>query len=171
MPYRGHQHGICRKLQRQRFVLVETASDEFGKPHSAEQARGYTADETLSHACEDRQSDPERVARCGMRIDGQIVEEKVGQPVPRQMPGYFRLWREHKTRRIDAAGVRFTAKIARCRLARLQQPQHAAFDLSKKPHPDVEELRRQLVAVVETTEHEAGLRQVCEPARRHFICD
>src|SRR5947207_1574852 len=27
----------------------------------------------------------------------------------------------------------------RCRLARLQQPQYAALDLSKKPHPDVEE--------------------------------
>src|SRR5262245_61871420 len=97
LPYRGDQPGIGRELQGQSLVFVETASDEFGQTDGAEQARSHAADETLSQAREHRQSDPKRVARRGMRIDRKIVEEKVGQAVARQMLGYLRLWREHKT--------------------------------------------------------------------------
>src|SRR5262245_32726383 len=82
------------------------------------------------------------------------------------MLGYLRLWREHETRRIDAAGARFIAEVARCRLARPEQPHYAAFDLPKEPHPDVEELRRKLVAVVEAAEHESGLGQADGAAGR-----
>src|SRR5262244_875244 len=87
------------------------------------------------------------------------------------MLGYLHPWREHETRRIDAAGARLIAEVARCHLARSEQPQYAAFDLTKEAHPDVEDLRRELVAVVETAEHEAILRQAGKPAQRHFLCD
>src|SRR5215831_14166257 len=105
LPYRGDQPGIGRELQGQSFVFVETASDEFGQADGVEQARSHAADETLSHAREQRQPDPKCVARRGMRVDRKIVEEKVGQAVARQMLGYLRLWREHETRGIDAAGA------------------------------------------------------------------
>src|SRR5215469_17002752 len=82
------------------------------------------------------------------------------------MLGYLRLWREHETRRIDAAGARLIAEVARCRLARPEQPHYAAFDLPKEPHPDVEELRRKLIAVVEAAEHESGLGQADGAAGR-----
>jgi hypothetical protein len=81
LPYRGDHHGIGCKLQGQSLVFVETPSDEFGKADRAEQARSHAADETLPHAREHRQSDPKRIARRGMRIDGEIVEEEVGQAV------------------------------------------------------------------------------------------
>src|SRR5262245_64789291 len=100
-----------------------------------------------------------------MRIDGEIVEEEVGQAVPRQVPGYVHLRREHETGRIDAAGTRFVAKVAHCRLAPRQQPQYAAFDLAQQPHPDVEEWRGEFVAVVETAEHESACRQADGVAR------
>src|SRR5262249_57487962 len=86
------------------------------------------------------------------------------------MLGYLHPWREHETRRIDAAGPRLIAEVARCRLARFEQPQYAAFDLTKEAHPDVEDPRRELVAVVETAEHEAILRQAVKPAQRHSLC-
>src|SRR5215813_12223045 len=86
------------------------------------------------------------------------------------MLGYLRLWREHETRRIDAAGARLIAEVARCRLARPEQPQYAAFDLAKEAHPDVEELRRELVAVVEAAEHESGLGQADGAAGRSLGC-
>ena len=94
-----------------------------------------------------------------MGIDRQIVEKQVGQAVPRQMAGYLHLRREYQTRRIDAAGLGFAAQVAHGGVARLQQPQYAAFDLPQQPHPYVEQLRRELVAVVEATEHEPILGQ------------
>src|SRR5262245_14637214 len=87
------------------------------------------------------------------------------------MLGYLRLWREHETRRIDAAGARLIAEVARCRLARSEQPQYAAFDLAQEAHPHVEELRRELVAVVEAAEHESGLGQTDGAAGRSLGCD
>src|SRR6516162_5464755 len=87
------------------------------------------------------------------------------------MLGHLRLWREHETRRIDAAGARLIAEVARCCLARPEQPQYAAFDLPKEPHPDVEKLRRELVAVVEAAEHESGLGQGDGDAGRDLGCD
>src|SRR5262245_63167990 len=106
-----------------------------------------------------------------MRIDRKIVEEEVGQPMARQVLGYLRLWREYETRRIDAAGARLIAEVARSRLARPDQPQYAAFDLAKEAHPDVEDLRRELVAVVEAAEHESGLGQANGTAGRSLGCD
>src|SRR6516225_10150567 len=87
------------------------------------------------------------------------------------MLGYLRLWREHETRRVDAARARLITEVARPRFARPEQPQYAAFDLPKELHPDVEELRRELVAIVEAAEHESGFGQADGAAGRGFACD
>src|SRR5262249_23973721 len=100
-----------------------------------------------------------------------IVEEEIRQAVARYVLGYLHPWRENETRRSDAAGARLTAEVACCGLARVEQPQYAALDLAQEAHPHIEELRRELVAVVETAEHEAILGKAGEPARRHFLCD
>src|SRR6516225_2133825 len=82
------------------------------------------------------------------------------------MLGHLRLWREHETRRVDAARARLVTEVACPRLARPQQPQYAAFDLPKEPHPDVEKPRGELVAVVEAAEHDSGLGQANGAAGR-----
>ena len=61
----------------------------------------------------------------------------------------------------NAARLGLALKIARRGGVGLGQPQHAAFDRLQQPHPDVEHLGRELVAVVEAAEDEAGLRQAC----------
>src|SRR5262249_43008920 len=87
------------------------------------------------------------------------------------MLGHLRLGGEPETRRVDAARARLITEVARPRLALPEQPQYAAFDLPKELHPDVEELRRELVAIVEAAEHESGFAQADGPAGRGFACD
>src|SRR5580704_5700590 len=74
--------------------------------------------------------------------------------------------REYQASRIDAAGGRLAAQVHLGGGAVAKQPQDAAFDFTQQSHPDIEHLRRDLVAVVETAKDEALRRQSSFRARR-----
>ena len=101
-----------------------------------------------------------------MGVVGQGVDDEVGERVPRQMIGQRDLRREHQAMGIDPARLRFPAQIRGREIIRLQQPQDAAFDLAENAHPDIEDRRRDLEAVVEAAQHERVVRQAGVAARR-----
>src|SRR5882724_145431 len=76
-----------------------------------------------------------------------------------------------QARRRDASGLSLRAKIARCRLIDLQQPEHAAIELAQEPHPDVEDGWDDLEAIIEATEHETRIRQTRRPSGRDCCRD
>src|SRR5258708_2145752 len=66
---------------------------------------------------------------------------------------------EYQSSLIDPAPRRLLAQIAdRCRVG-FRKPQHTAFGSSQYSHPAIEDVRRELEAVVEAAKHERRGRQ------------
>ena len=81
-------------------------------------------------------------------------------------------WCEDDPRRVDTANLGFPAQTVGSRLAWLAQPQTAIRRPQQYPAPEVENLRIELVAVVERTEDEALARQAgIAPRRWHSRSD
>src|SRR2546421_11053179 len=59
----------------------------------------------------------------------------------------------------DAFSLGLPSEIAHGAAVWLCQPKHAAFDMSEQPHPDGENLGRQLVGIVEAAEDKSLIRQ------------
>ena len=133
----------------------------------AEEGCRDPAGESLADPGHHRQPRPERIARRRVRIVGQGIEEQIGDAMTRQMIVRRSSAGKDEPIRSDAAVFRFPPQIANRAGIVLEQPQHAAFDVTEKPHPDVEHGGDDLVIVVEAAEHEAGLRQPgLRPRRR-----
>jgi hypothetical protein len=142
LPYRGDHHGIGCKLQGQSLVFVESPSDEFGKTDRTEQARSHAADETLTDAREHRQSDPERIARPVCALTGRWSRKRSAKrwvAKSRDISTFGANTRRHGSTPRERASLQ---RLRVAGLARLQQSQHAAFDLPQQPHPYVEKPRR-----------------------------
>ncbi len=89
-----------------------------------------------------------------MRAIGKRIQEKIGQAMPREVLGKLHVRRKNQPLPIDGPRFSFTAQIAFCIGVVFEQPEHAAVDILKQAHPDVEDLRRDLADVVEATKHE-----------------
>ena len=102
-----------------------------------------------------------------MRVVRRGVEHQVGELQARQVLGLRPVVGKHQAVRRDAALHRFAAQVA-FGLLGAQQPQHAARRLRQQIAPDVEDLRRELVGLVEAAQHQALGRQarLCARGRR-----
>ena len=90
-----------------------------------------------------------------MRIVGQGIEKQIAKTMPREMRAEAASWREYQPVSIDAARLGFLTKVGLHANIRIKQPQHTAWDGVEKPHPDIEEFWRDLVAIVEAAKDEA----------------
>ena len=73
----------------------------------------------------------------------------------REMRGERHARREHEPLDGDAARGGLTPQVPHRHGVALEQPQDAAVDRRQQPHPDVEDRRQDLEAVVEAAEDEA----------------
>ena len=94
-----------------------------------------------------------------MRVEWQRIEKQVGKAVAGEMLFERDALREHQTSRIDGSRGGLSAKVVLGGGVVAQQPQHTSLDVIEEAHPDFEHRRRNLVAMIEATEHEPALRQ------------
>ncbi len=150
-------HRIERQLHRRRLVGRERVRDEFGELNREQQARGDTAREGVAGAGEHRKPRPQRIARRRVGVARERVEEEVGQTMARQVLVERPPRCKDETLRRHAARLGFVFEVAHGGGIVVEQPEHAAFSGFEQPHPDVEQLRRDLEAAVERAEDEAGI--------------
>ncbi len=151
---------IARELERTRLVCGQRRRDQFGHADRREQARRNSSCEGRARRGDDRHAHEQRIARRGVRVAGQRVEEQVRESEPREMiveVGKER--REHQATRADALFLSFDHEVAARGVVGLGEPQHAAVDGLEQPHPHREDLRCEFVAVVEAAEDDARFRQ------------
>src|SRR4051812_19951760 len=79
--------GLVCQLQRQVSIVLERIRNQFRQAHGFEKARCNAARTCCSETGEERQSRPQGVTSCRMRIVGKRVEKQVSGAVPRQMLG------------------------------------------------------------------------------------
>ncbi len=87
LPQRDQTLRIARQGQRRLFVFFERTRDQFRHADRHQKAARDTARECVSGAGEDRQSGPQRIAGCRVRVAGQCVEKQIGMPVTSEMLG------------------------------------------------------------------------------------
>ncbi len=94
-----------------------------------------------------------------MRRARKRIQEQIGEALPGQMLCDIHPRGEDQAPRVNAPRLCFPLQIGSGRFIVLEQPQHTAIICAQQPRPDVENRRRDLVAVVEGCEHETGVRQ------------
>jgi hypothetical protein len=95
-----------------------------------------------------------------MSVVGKRIQKQVRGSKSRQVFGQgFHAIREDQSFSVNAAPRGLPAQIAGNRLTPLLQPQHTIPGPAQNPHPAIEDLGQDLVAVVEATEHESHRRQ------------
>src|SRR5580658_4990453 len=94
-----------------------------------------------------------------MGIIGKRVEKQIGQPMAGQMILQFDARRENNALVVHAAGHSLGEQVLPCFWAILDEPQYAARDPIKKPHPDIEYRCRDFPIVIEATEDKAFFGQ------------
>ncbi|GCC43192.1 hypothetical protein chiPu_0026934, partial [Chiloscyllium punctatum] len=162
---------IGGKIDRHLLVSLRRFRNQLGQADRMEQARRDPADKRVAENGQHRQASPQRIAGGGVGVDGNVVEEQVGEAMAREMVGQRRPLCEHQALRSDAARDRLLAQICARLGVGFEQPQHAALDAAEDPHPPVEHAGRDLVVVVEAAEHEARRSQPHLAARKHAIGD
>ena len=94
-----------------------------------------------------------------MGIVGKRVEENIRKLQAGHVLVQVRAAGENQPVRIDPAYLGLTAQVGSRRIAGVPQPQHAASNLAEQPHPDVEQRRRELPALVEAAKYDACFGQ------------
>jgi hypothetical protein len=98
-----------------------------------------------------------------MRVVGKCIEEQVRQAMASQVRGESDPWCEDQTFWRNAPRLCLLPQVDNRGCIVLQKPENAVGDSVQQTAPDVEKLRRDLVAIIEAREYEAVFRQ---PARR-----
>ena len=79
--------GLVGEIDGELLILRRGFGDEFRQSGGAQQTGRDTAGEGLADVCEDRQTDPKRIAAGGMRIVGRCIEKQIGEGETRQVLG------------------------------------------------------------------------------------
>src|SRR5579864_2936780 len=124
---RCEQCWLLRQAQRQFLIFRGRAGDEFRQADGLQQARGNAARESVAEQGQERQPGPERIARRGVRIAIEGVEEEIGEAVTREMLRRCDSRREDEALGCHAARLRMATQIRPRRGGVLEQPQHAAL--------------------------------------------
>ncbi|MNZ58507.1 hypothetical protein D3C78_765190 [compost metagenome] len=162
--------GLGRQAIGLRLVLIERMGDELRHFQRGQQASGDTPLENVPHIGEYGQADKEGICSCRVRVVGVAIEEQIREAIARQMildPRHT--GGKNQPLRIDAISLRLITQVALRRFVEFHQPQHTAFDFLQQAHPDGEDLRRNLVVMVERTEDETTFRQTALRTRRRAL--
>ncbi len=159
-PDGGQRVGIPGQPEGQGLVSGQIVGHQLRQPRGPKQAGRNPGGEMGAGQGHHRQTGPQGVAGGGVAVDDEGVQPQVGQPVPGQMGvlGHGAAADDPLARNPPGLG-RFP-KTGFGGLAPGQQPQHASGHGAEQPHPDVENLRRQFVHLVEGAKNEGVLGQV-----------
>ena len=127
-----------REIQGECLVPVEARRHELRQANRVKEATRHATGEGFPEASEHRKASPKRIARGGVGIDRERVEEQVGETMARQMLRQRKPIGEDEAARVDATRRSLSAQIPLGGRVVAQQPQNTALDFLKKPHPDVE---------------------------------
>src|SRR6476661_4921686 len=94
-----------------------------------------------------------------MRIARQVVEKKIREPVSGEVRGVVHARGEYQPRGIDALSARALLQVAARGWVVVEEPEQARRQVLEQAHPDSEEGRRYLVAVVKRAEDECRVWQ------------
>ena len=149
-----------------RLIILKRRRDQFGQADGPQQASGHAGNEGLPGQRQHRAARPQGVAGRRVGIYRESVQEQVGQTMPCQVlrQGHTRC--KHQPFRRHSPGLRLPTQVGRRKTVAFQEPQHAPGNGLQQPHPHVEHLGRDLVAVVERAEDKPLLRQPAFGPRR-----
>ena len=158
---------IAREGERDLLIVSERLRNQLRHAMGLERARRDASGERGARARHERNAREQRVAGRCVRVVRQRVEKQIRQSQPRQVIfDRCRKGREHQTLSGHSPRLGFAFEILHRGRRAHRKPQHAAIDRAQKAHPDVEQIRCELVALIEGAEHKAGFGQSGLASRR-----
>src|SRR5438477_10177171 len=124
-----------------------------------QQARADAPGKGVAHAGQQRQPGPKRIAGGGVGVNGKGVQEQIGQTMPGKVVVARYARRKYHSFRRNPACCRLATKVQYRIWIVGQQPEDAVWTGLQQSHPKIENLRRNLVVVVEATKYEPRFRQ------------
>ena len=161
----GEPLRLAGQLERARLVVGERGGDELRQADGVELAARDSTRQRFTRAGQHRYAHEQRIVGGGASVVGCGVEKQIRVHVAGQMLGQSYPRRKHQPPGVDPSGGGFAAQVGACAAGSRSEPEHAAGHPREQPHPDLEHRRQNLVAVVETAEHQPLLGQAAGRAR------